>query len=289
MSLTWGTLHHEYGVKTDWGDKINQIIIQARMNCRHKTTTEFNKELEAINPSIVVLEDYESDATPLLLQCQTCGGTWKATPNNLLHGKGCPFCAGNRKKTTEQFMQELSVINPNVTVLGSYVNASTKIPVICSTCGHSWEATPTHLLAKHGCPVCGRKKAISNASLVKRKTVKQFISELSYKNPTIEILNDYQDSKTKVKAKCKICGHEWEAFPNNMLSGTQCPQCSRKKASKAVLCIETNQTFDSIGIASRITNATRKGIRACCNGEQNTAGGYHWMFIDKINRKSGGK
>lgn len=47
-----------------------------------------------------------------------------------------------------------------------------------------------------------------------------------------------------------------------------------------VKCIETNQLFESMGEANRITGIDKSSISRCCKGQQLTAGGYHWCFVE---------
>ena len=52
---------------------------------------------------------------------------------NLRKIKGCKYCCG-KGKTTDDFKEELYKINPNITILGEYVNAITKIKCKCNWC-----------------------------------------------------------------------------------------------------------------------------------------------------------
>lgn len=52
---------------------------------------------------------------------------------------------------------------------------------------------------------------------------------------------------------------------------------NRKDQSKKVLCIETEEIFDSIKDACRKTGINN--ISAVCLGKRKIAGGYHWKFV----------
>ena len=54
-----------------------------------------------------------------------------------------------------------------------------------------------------------------------------------------------------------------------------------RKDNKNVLCLETNVVYESLGEAERQTNINKTTISRCCSGKQKTAGGYHWIFVDK--------
>ena len=66
------------------------------------------------------------------------------------------------------------------------------------------------------------------------KTHEQFIQELYEVNPDIEVLENYQGAKIKIKCRCKIDGYEWEPLPNNLLNEQGCPKCNITKGEKRV-------------------------------------------------------
>ena len=49
-------------------------------------------------------------------------------------------------------------INPNIEILGEYVNNETKIGCLCKQCGLEWFTTPHILKGRHGCPHCSKFK-----------------------------------------------------------------------------------------------------------------------------------
>lgn len=69
-----------------------------------------------------------------------------------------------KKKTHEEFIEELKEINPNIEVLGEYKNVRTGIKCKCKVCGYmgddkkDWTPAPKHLLSGSGCPECNRRK-----------------------------------------------------------------------------------------------------------------------------------
>lgn len=54
---------------------------------------------------------------------------------------------------------------------------------------------------------------------------------------------------------------------------------NRKDQSKKVLCVETNETFESAHEVQRKTGISKGNISAVCLGSRKTAGGYHWRYI----------
>lgn len=56
-------------------------------------------------------------------------------------------------------------------------------------------------------------------------------------------------------------------------------QNNKSKQRKRVLCVETNEVFDSHEEASRAKGTFGANISKCLNGKRHTAGGYHWKSI----------
>ena len=50
------------------------------------------------------------------------------------------------------------------------------------------------------------------------------------------------------------------------------------QAKKRVICVETNQVFDSIKAAAQYNNIYSSNISSCLRGNQATAGCYHWAY-----------
>ena len=57
------------------------------------------------------------------------------------------------------------------------------------------------------------------------------------------------------------------------------PDLTIKENKKRILCIETNEIFNSIGEASRKLNIDRSSIGKVCNNKLKSAGGYTFKYI----------
>ena len=125
------------------------------------------------------------------------------------------------KLTHEVFLQRLSVKNPDIEALEKYKGSRVNILCRCKVCGHEWPVRPENLMAGQGCPPC----AIKRNSDRQRKTQSEFIIELSVKNPTVEVLEQYKNANTKIQFRCRVCQHEWPAKPSHVLNGHGCPVC----------------------------------------------------------------
>lgn len=124
-----------------------------------------------------------------------------------------------KRKTHEEYVSELLCINPNLKVLGQYVNHKTKITHQCLLDGYIWDVAPNNLLHGHGCPKCyGNTK----------RTDQEYRQMISAINPNIEVIDTYIGCNTKIRHKCKIDGYEWRSRPVDVLRGFGCPCCAGK-------------------------------------------------------------
>ena len=208
---------------------------------RAKTTQQFIEELEIVNPEITLLGKYVGSLTKIEVK-HICGYEWNSAPSSLLRGSSCPKCSRTKvskkyTKTTKQFIKELKIINPEITVIGKYINSKTKIK-IQHTCGYQWEAIPGNLLQGNSCPKCSKIKT----SKKRAKTTKQFIEELKGVNSEITVIGNYINSQTKIEVK-HSCGYEWEAIPIQLRQGTSCPRCNESKGEKFLSKVLTSNNI----------------------------------------------
>lgn len=214
---------------------------------KKKTHDEYVAELAIKNPNLTVLEKYINDKTPILHKCNLDEHVWKISPNNTLHGCGCPMCAGNKKKTIKEYKQELANINPNIEVIEEYIDAKTPILHQCNIDGYVWKTSPNNVLGGHGCPACARQKVGEKNS----KSHNQYVKEIAIINPNIEVVEQYSGSHIPILHRCKIDGHEWKPTPDSILHGCGCPKCAgnQKKTTeqyKAELAIK-NPDIEVLG------------------------------------------
>ena len=184
-----------------------------------RTHEEFVEQLHGIDSSIEVLGKYINTDTRIEVKCKKCGKTWYSTPNNLLGGHGCGRCAG--RKSQQTFLDDLLKVNPDIEVLGQYVDYKTYIAVRCKVCGYEWKSRPSQLLLGHGCHNCGIKKQADTL----RKSQEQFEAELTKVNPDILVIGKYKNNMTPIEVKCKKCENVWQGVPGSLLAGQGCPRC----------------------------------------------------------------
>lgn len=165
----------------------------------------------------------------------------------------------NKKKTQEEYENEIQVINPNIKVIGTYNGNKNRILHKCKIDGYEWYASPSNILAGHGCPKC-----YGNISY----TQEEYISKVYGINHNILVLGRYIKSNVPILHKCQIDGYEWMAKPNNILNGTGCPQCAgTMKKSHEEYISQVNKVNCMIKVLGKYINEYTKISHQClkCN------------------------
>lgn len=111
------------------------------------------------NPNIEILEEVVNSKTPALCVCKICNHKWKAIPENIRRGEGCPECDKLKRIKNQTLTHEEQVIaiaekNPDVEVLGKIVGSTTKVSCLCKICNYIWPVSPDNLKHGKGCPRC---------------------------------------------------------------------------------------------------------------------------------------
>ena len=154
------------------------------------------------------------------------GHEWEASPSNVKNaGQWCPACAGKKRHTIEE-MQVLAESRGGKCLSTSYVNVKTKLRWQCAL-GHEWKAPAENVLhSKSWCPTCWETRR-GTSLLLNIEEMQATAKERGGKC----LSTSYVHSKTKLRWQCAE-GHEWEAVPNSVKSGSWCPTCARTNRKK---------------------------------------------------------
>ena len=238
-------------------------------------------------------------------KCMNCGNRWLMTPNARTNQKqDCPLCSAIKKgkalrrhhvdtkgsllelypEVLKEWDYEKNNVSPDEISKGSKANAWW----LCSKCGGSYQ-TPVYNKTKekaYGCPYCSGAKVLEGFNDL--KTVNpDLLKDWDYnKNEAFGIYpnNVTAGSKTKAFWKCHICQNEWLAQIGARNRGRGCPVCARKRVSaghcRKVKCINNDKMFDSVKDAAEWAGISSGTLVSCLKGDQKTAGGYCWEYVD---------
>lgn len=146
-------------------------------NAKRKTLEQFKNELYYVNEDIEVIDDkYLGTHKRIRCRCKIHNIEWDAMPCRLLNKTAtCPQCAKENMRKAESISQEdfikrMSVENPNVEVVGEYVNTKTPIEFKCLIHGCTFYTQPRTFLYKNGkgCPECSQSAGESKMMRILR-------------------------------------------------------------------------------------------------------------------------
>ena len=132
--------------------------------------------------------NYKTQKTIIKIICPI-HGIFKQQINNHLNGKGCKYCANNIQKTNENFIKESNIIHNNEWnySLCNYIDAKTKVKIICKKHG-IFQVTPNnHINKKSGCPKCNIPKG--------EKYIESLLKNNNINFETQKIFNDCKYKK----------------------------------------------------------------------------------------------
>lgn len=183
-----------------------------------KLTIQEMQEIAKTRGGECLSDKYINSQTKLKWRCRE-RHEWEATPNGIVGGKWCPYCAGIVKLTIEE-MQEIAKSRGGECLSSSYININSKLKWRCSE-GHEWEIKPGHVKNGSWCPYCA-----GSAKL----TIEE-MQEIAKSRGGECLSQDYINARTNLKWRCGD-GHEWEAVPHSIKRGRWCPICAKERKKK---------------------------------------------------------
>jgi hypothetical protein len=160
---------------------------------------------------------YVNNMTKVCIICPIHGEFWQ-TPGKHLRGQGCPNCGGTSKLTKEIFIERSIEVHGDFYDYSKvvYINANTKVCIICPIHGEFWQIPFSHLSGM-GCSHCS-----GNGLLTKEMFIERSIEKHGewYDYSKVEYVNNC----TKVCIICPIHGEFWQT-PATHMRGGDCPKC----------------------------------------------------------------
>ena len=188
-------------------------------NARKNKDDYYN--LAASNGGKCVFIGKNTTDTKTTWEC-SIGHTWKNSYGNICSGQWCPVCAGNFKRSKEDFYTLAKNKNGECLLVGS--NSKDNLSKWKCQKGHIWNASYGSIKGGHWCPYCA--------------------GNLPKNIDDYKVLADNNDGEClfcsksvldpRSKWKCHD-GHIWCASFTNIRSGTWCPHCSLGK-NQNIIC-----------------------------------------------------
>lgn len=182
------------------------------MNMRKKHTIEDMQKLAKNRGGTCLSKDYINKEIKLKWQCKE-GHVWDATTGNVKNNQSwCPYCRGWYK--TIEDMQKLAEKKGGKCVSEKFIAMHKKLKWQCGN-DHIWEATPDNIKYGWWCPYCSHHI---------RRTIDE-MKQLAISKNGVCLSDQIITTHHKLKWRCSE-GHEWEATPHSVMSGTWCRKCA---------------------------------------------------------------
>lgn len=109
----------------------------------------------------------------------------------------------------------------------------------------------------------------------KPKLIHRMVAEAFLPNPTEKREVNHKDGN---KLNNEYTNLDWVTPSENIIHSYA--KLPHKKYSRKVVCVETNETLDSLKEAAQKYGLQLPLVWKCCNGKQKTTGGYHWKYAE---------
>ena len=174
--------------------------------------------------------EYKNNTTKVCIICPEHGEFWQ-TPHDHLSGNGCKECglksrSDKRRKSTPLFIEQAKQVHGDKYDYSKteYVNAHTKVCIICPEHGEFYIEPASHVRQKQGCPACANKRKGQYRKLTLEKFIERSnaVHNNKYDYSKVEYVNNY----TLVEIICPTHGSFMQK-PNDHLTGHGCNECSK--------------------------------------------------------------
>jgi hypothetical protein len=175
--------------------------------------------------------EYKTAREKVVIICKVCGNKFLQTPDNHIHGQGCPKCGVARsiiKRTSkiDNFIQQANEVHKNKYDYSKvcYVNNNTPVIIICPIHGEFNQQPSNHLMGWE-CKKCGT----SRTTKIQTKDQEDFIDEcnLIHNNKYDYSLTKYVGGDHKIVIICPKHGN-FSQFANNHRQGRGCAKCTSR-------------------------------------------------------------
>ena len=191
------------------------------------TFEQVKTKIEEYGDTLISTE-YKNYRQKLKIKCHKCYDEYEQNYQMIQKGFWCTETCktenyinrdnsnnGIKKYTYEQVKEIVNKTN-NTLCSKEYINGKTKLDIYCNECKTIFKMSFYHFnVLKQGCQNCYIKT---------RKLLNDTFKEYVESRGDL-LLEDYIDSRNKIKIKCGICKNIFEQTGNSYRKGSGCPPC----------------------------------------------------------------
>lgn len=237
---------------------------------KKKTHEEYLNEIKEKGLNVEVLEKYINNSTKILHKCE-CGNVWWVKPSSILSGKKCMNCNPAKKKTHQEFAEDVyNLVRDEYEILSEYKNSISKVKMKHNSknCNYyEYYIKPINFLNGNRCVICSGKL---------KKTHTYYIKQVKETRPNVNVLEEYKGTNVAILHKCE-CENIWKATPYAVLRGDRCRKCSgnEKLSYEHIKNIINNLGYDLL--SKKYKNNNQKFLI------KDTDGYYYFTKINSLN------
>ena len=178
-----------------------------------------------------------------------------------------------KRKTHEEFINEMKVVAPHLSFLSQYDGYWNEIKVFNSLCSHTYSTSPSQIYRGNSCPMCNTVNENNKIKYVEKLKLKY--------NNTLTLTTEYAGVKGNITYRCNVCGYVGTTRADTlMLYG--CKNCNLKSRTKTheEFVSQVANINPSIEVVSKYKNSRTNILCRCrvCGYEWSTTPGsitYH--------------
>ena len=142
-----------------------------------------------------------------------------------------------RKKTHEEYCEQINKFNKNIEVIDVYINSSTPIKHKCPICKGNWVVRPSDVLL-------GKATKCNRCYGNYKKSQEEYVLEINNINSEIKVIGEYQGAHIPILHMCPFCKRDdWLVAPNTLLSEKAygCNECGIERTKNKLT--RTNEEY----------------------------------------------
>lgn len=193
-----------------------------------KRLTQLEVDFRYATAGVEALSPYTNGHTPTSSRCLKCGHIWDARLDHLYNGHGCPKCANYLPLTQEEVQQRF--LQRGLELVSTYTHSHIKVEARCLKCLRTLSVEPTNVFhGDMGCRFCKLTEVVDYRIGETRRFTQSEVA-VKFLESRLELLGEYVNSATAVKARCMNCFHEYHPIPSVVINrGSGCPKCGHVK------------------------------------------------------------
>ena len=131
-----------------------------------KTESQFKEDIvDYLGKKFKLISPYKNSTTKVTMKHLVCGKEYKVLPLNISKGHGCPHCAGNYRKNTKMFSDEVQKITKGeYELISEYIRSKDKVKIRHVNCQNTFKVAPGKFTGGSRCPYCNISKGEKTVS-----------------------------------------------------------------------------------------------------------------------------